>query len=71
MTEMEVEEWANLNSENKKTVENYKQKCQVTIQNSFLRAGNKLAWEFYQEEYGHDMSFNEKLDYEAEEDSNS
>lgn len=74
MLEEEVEEWANLSPENRKVVNIYKQRCKATLIVSF-KNDPKLMWEFYKQEYGHEMSISEKLDemegLDDEEDNNT
>jgi len=64
LTEMEIEELASRSEEWRRTIEIDKQKCQVTILTA-IKDDPKLAWEYYKEEYGHEMSIAEKIE-EAE-----
>lgn len=66
MLEEEVEEWAKLSEDNKRTVEISKQKCKASIIVGFKDNPN-LMWEFYKEEYGHEMTLSEKLEFSDEE----
>lgn len=59
--EIEIEEWSKLNEENRKTVEIYRQKCKASVIAGF-KDDPRLIWEFYKEEYGHEISLNEKLE---------
>ena len=70
MLEMDMEELANKNEEWKRLIELYKQKCQVTISNC-IKKNPRLAWEYYQAEYGSEMSVKEKMDEGYEEEDNS
>jgi hypothetical protein len=70
MTELEMEELAGKSKEWARLIELYKQKFMVTILNC-IKQDPKLAWEYYQSEYGSEMSLTEKMEegYETEDNS--